>query len=66
MCQARETRVLAAMESQWQGRAGGLDRGVREEAAPVRRKKVQRGDLAPIEDILLEANLVRRRCCCLI
>lgn len=57
----REQRILAFKESQWQGRSGGMDvgkfdlEGLRD-TIKMRKKKVQRGELAPIADILNEAN----------
>jgi hypothetical protein len=55
----RQQREMALKEAQWQGRAGGLDKGAPEDSPIKRRKKkAQRGELLPIGDILNEANAV--------
>lgn len=57
----REQRALALKEAQWQGRSGGLDvgkfgvEGFRD-LVKIKKRKAQRGELAPIADILKEAN----------
>ena len=57
----REQRALALKEAQWQGRSGGLDVGKIDlegfrDTVRIKKKKAQRGELAPIADILKEAN----------